>query len=300
MNTKICLKSLKTMNKELTIVFSSYQSQHLLVKILKQFYRKYKIIIIENSLELNIKESLEKKFKGIEVVIPKKNLGLAKSYNLGIKKTKTKFIFLNNPDLEIDDKSIEKLLYLAKKIKKFGIISPTYKNENIYKNYEIFYPKKESKSKIFRDFNVCEVDQIDNNFLVKRETVKKNLFDEKYFLYFETIDFATNLRNKGKKLYISKKIKFHHFGNSLGPKYLNLIKKTRSFHFNWSKFYYYKKNFNYFYALKKIFPNFIKALKKSLISLLIFDLRNLQFSILEILGIISSILCIKSFYRPKN
>ena len=95
------------MNKELTIVFSSYQSQHLLVKILKQFYRKYKIIIIENSLDLKVKESLEKKFKGIEVVIPKKNLGLAKSYNLGIKKTKTKFIFLNNPDLEIDDKSIK-------------------------------------------------------------------------------------------------------------------------------------------------------------------------------------------------
>lgn len=300
MNTKICLKLLKIMNKELTIVFSSYQSQHLLIKILKKFYRKYKIIIIENSCDLKIKKSLEKKFKGVEVIIPKKNLGLAKSYNIGIKKTKTKFIFLNNPDMEIDDKSIKILLSLARKIGNFGIISPTYKNENIYKNYEIFSQKKERKSKIFRELDVCEVDQIDNNFLVKRETVKKNLFDEKFFLYFETIDFATNLRRKGKKLFVSKKIKFHHFGNSLKPKYSNLSKKTRSFHFNWSKFYYYKKNFNYFYALKKIFPNFIKAVKKSLIYLLKFDIRNFQLSILEILGIITSILSIESFYRPKN
>ena len=77
------------MNKDLTIVFSSYQSQHLLVKLLKQFHRKYKILIIENSIDLNLKKDLEKKFYGVEVLIPKENLGLAKSYNLGIKKAKT-------------------------------------------------------------------------------------------------------------------------------------------------------------------------------------------------------------------
>ena len=90
------------MNKELTLVFSSYQSQHLLKKILAQFDNKYKIIIIENSLDFKIKKFLEKKFKSVEVIIPKKNLGLAKSYNLGIKKAKTKFVFLNNPDIDIN------------------------------------------------------------------------------------------------------------------------------------------------------------------------------------------------------
>ena len=46
------------MNKELTLVFSSYQSQHLLKKILAQFDNKYKIIIIENSLDFKIKNFL--------------------------------------------------------------------------------------------------------------------------------------------------------------------------------------------------------------------------------------------------
>ena len=72
------------MNKELTIVFSSYQSQHLLKKILYQFNKKYKIIIIENSLDIKIKKLFEKKYKNVEVIIPKENLGLAKSYNLGM------------------------------------------------------------------------------------------------------------------------------------------------------------------------------------------------------------------------
>ena len=53
------------MNKDLTLVFSSYQSQHLLKKILLKFDRKYKIIIIENSLDKNIKKFLENKFKNV-------------------------------------------------------------------------------------------------------------------------------------------------------------------------------------------------------------------------------------------
>ena len=81
------------MNKDLTLVFSSYQSYHLLKKILKQFHNKYKIIIIENSLDKKIKNNLEKRFNNTEVIIPNKNLGLAKSYNLGIKKAKTRLRF---------------------------------------------------------------------------------------------------------------------------------------------------------------------------------------------------------------
>ena len=99
------------MNKDLTLVFSSYQSQHLLTNLLRKFDKKYRIIVIENSLDLSVKKLLEKKFENVNVIIPKKNLGLAKSYNLGIKKAKTKFVFLNNPDMIIDDKSIKGLIH---------------------------------------------------------------------------------------------------------------------------------------------------------------------------------------------
>ncbi len=126
-------------------------------------------------------------------------------------------------------------------------------------------------------------------------------FDENYFLYFETVDFANRLKKIGKKLYIARNIKFHHYGSSsLSSKYSNLVNKTRSFHFNWSKFYFYRKNFNYFYALKKIYPNFVKAIKKLLISIFKLDVNNLKLCLLEILGIFTSIFGLKSFYRPRN
>mgnify|MGYP001399964866 FL=1 len=289
------------MNKELTIVFSSYQSQHLLERLLKQLHKKFKIIIIENSLDVNVKTKLERNYKGVKVIIPKSNLGLAKSYKLAIDKSKTKFVFLNNPDIEITNRSIENLLTCAKKIKNFGIISPIYKDEKIYKNYENYSVKNRNNSKIFRKFDIEEVDYIDNNFLIKNNKINRNLFDENYFLYFETVDFATNLKKLGRKIYVAKKIKFHHLGSSsLSSKYNNLVKKTRSFHYNWGKFYYYKKNYNYFYGIKKIYPNFIKSIKKSIIFLLTLDFNNLKLSLLEILGILTAVSGIASFYRPKN
>ena len=141
------------MNKDLTLVFSSYQSQLLLKKILDQFHKKYKIIIIENSLDQIVKEKFEKKFKNVEVIIPNKNLGLAKSYNLGIKKSKTKFVFLNNPDMSITNQSIKELLFCAKKnipcmvscVMASKTKSHTLQSQKINQNY-VFSHKKNNKN----------------------------------------------------------------------------------------------------------------------------------------------------------
>ena len=192
------------MNKDLTIVFSSYQSKHLLQKILKRFHNKYKTIIIENSLDTKIKIFLEKKFKNTEVIIPKENLGLARSYNLGFKKAKTEYVFLNNPDMEITDNSIQNLLHCAKKIKKFGALSPCFMNEKTFKNYEIFKKRKPNDSHLFKKFDIKEVDLLDNNLFIKKKNIGRDIFDENYFLFFETLDFTRQLRLKSKKLYIIK------------------------------------------------------------------------------------------------
>lgn len=289
------------MNKDLTLVFSSYQSQQLLYKILEQFYKKYKVIVVENSLDRKIKEKIEKKFQNVDVVIPNENLGLARSYNLGIKRSKTKFVFLNNPDMKITDKSIRELLFCAKKIKNFGAISPVFQNEKIYKNYKIFNKKKKINLKFFKKFGIVEVDLLDNNFLISKKNIKKNLFDINFFLFFETLDFTKCLQKSGKKLYAANKIKFNHFGSSSLPKkFDNLVQKTRAFHYNWSKFYYLRKHYNYFYAFRKVVPSIIRAIKKILINIFKFNLKGIQMNFLELLGIFTAIFLVRAFFRPKN
>ena len=176
------------MNKDLTIVFNSYFSSKNLYRILQDL-KKYKIIIIENSLDKKLKKDLEKKYKNVKVVLPYKNLGLAKGYNLGIKYAKTKYVFLNNPDIEISNYSINQLLFYAKKIKKFSIIAPIYDNEKIFKNY---YGERniESKNSFFFKNKIKSVSWIDNNFLIDKNKIKNNLFDEKYFYILKILIFV--------------------------------------------------------------------------------------------------------------
>jgi N-acetylglucosaminyl-diphospho-decaprenol L-rhamnosyltransferase len=286
------------MNKNLTIIFNAYFSNKNLYRVLKTL-KKYKVIIIENSLDKKLKLDLEKKYSNVNVVIPNKNLGLAKGYNLGIKCAKTKYVFLNNPDIEISNHSINQLILCAQKIKKFSIISPIYDDEKIFKNYSGEQSIK-NKDYFFSKNKIRSVNWMDNNFFIDRQKIKKDLFDENYFLYFETLDFCFNLKKKYNDLFISKKIKFKHYGSmSTDIKYQDIVYLTRAWHYNWSKFYYYRKNFNYIYALRKILPNLIQAIKKVLINAVKFNKFYTYLSLIEIYGIMSSILCLKSFYRPK-
>ena len=190
---------------------------------------------------------------------------------------------------------------MCKKIKNFGAISPVFENEKTYKNYRIYKQRKRINSNFFRKFNIEEVDLLDNNLLISKNIAKKNLFDESYFLFFETFDFVHKLKLNGKKLYTIKKIKFRHLGaSSIPKKFDNLVKKTRSFHYNWSKFYYLKKNFGYLHAFKKIIPNIVRGIKKFIINIIKLDFKEAQLNLLELYGVLVSILLLKSFFRPKN
>ncbi len=285
----------------ITLIFSAYQSHDLLYKMLKKISSKYRVIIIENSLDSKIKLELERKFNNVQVIIPKRNLGLAKSYNLGIKKANTKYIFLNNPDHSFNNDTIKKLFECAEKIQDFGIIAPTYKNEKTFKNYEVYKKRIRINHGIYKKYGIIEVDVIDNCFFIKKKNIKDNLFDENYFLYFETVDFCRNLKINNKKLFVCNKIKYHHPGSkSASKKYEKIVLLTRAFHYNWSKFYFFKKNFSFIKALRKILPNFIKSLKKIIFNFLKLNKSGTIEGFVELYGITLSIFSIKSFYRPKQ
>ena len=59
----------------LTIVIVTFKSNHLIYNLVKSIPKNFKVLIIENSLDKEVKHSLERKFKNVEVIIPEKNLG---------------------------------------------------------------------------------------------------------------------------------------------------------------------------------------------------------------------------------
>ena len=286
-----------------TIVFLSFHSELHIKRLVFDIKKKYPIIVIENSLNVKFKKELEEKFDNVKVIIPPKNIGISAGYNLGIKESKTNLVFLNPADIVITNKCLENLEECISKIKDFTLLAPTYDDESVYKNYEIFDQKKINTSyenEIFEKYQVNEVDFIDNDFILNKKHFENiGFFDENIFLYYETMDLCKKARLANKKIYVCNKIKFSHYGSqSVSSNFSHKIALSRSWHYNWSKFYYFKKHFGYFFALRKIFPNFLRTLKRLLISK-IYN-KKIEYSLrkAELSGIMTSVFNRPSDYRP--
>ena len=286
-----------------TFVFISFHSETHIKRLVSSIEKKYPIIVVENSLNVELKNELEEKYDNVKVIIPSKNIGISAGYNLGIKESKTNFVKITSADIDLTNKCLEDLEDCISKIKNFAILAPTYDDETIYRNYRIWKPEKLSKSfadKIFDKYNITEVDFVENDFVInKKDFNVLGFFDENIFMYYETMDLCKKARNANKKIYACKKIKFRHYGaSSVNSKFSDQYSLNRSWHYNWSKFYYFKKNFGYFFAIRKIYPNFLRSIKKMIICKIYRKQKEYLSHKNELLGILASIFNRPSAYRP--
>ena len=228
----------------LSVVILSYHSFHLIEKIIKNIDKKIPIIVIENSRNKKLKLKLEKKYKNINVIIPSKNLGFAPGMNLGIKKSRNNFVLCLTADIKITKKCINDLKKCVKKFTNFSLLAPTYNNEKIYKNYQIYKYKENHHKKSLSKYGILEVDWIDGGGFIynKKKMNNVGLYDEKFFFYYEQEDLCRRIRQIDQKIYVCQKIKFDHAGSkSSHPKFQHQVKIMRNWHYCWAKFYYIKK-----------------------------------------------------------
>ena len=284
---------------KLSVIVISFQSNHLLKKILSNFKKKHQIIIIENSMIQSTK-MLEKKFRNVNVVIPRENLGYAKAFNLALKKCKNNFVLTITPDVVINENLIKKIEKIINNFKKFTLLAPEYKNQKIYKNFTSFKNNEFLKKKIC-NFKIEKVKDIDWCFCIinKNKFKKSKILDENFFMYFETMDLCKKLEKLKHKMFVIKGLKFRHLGTSSSQKkFNNEILINRNWHFSWSKFYFFKKNQSYIYALKKIIPNIYKNTIGIFISLVKINFFEARLNLASLMGALNSICLRKSSYRP--
>ncbi len=289
------------MDIDITIVIISYNSSDLVKNYIKNLSKKIPILVIENSRDKNLKDYLEKNYKKVKVLIPKKNLGYGAGLNLGIKESKTKFVYCSTVDVVINNDNFFLLNKYKNILTNFAILAGTYRNQKIYKNYDVNGTKIINKNLI--KIGIKEVDVIfGSGFLLNKKILEEKkifkLFDENIFLYFEDIDSSLRLRKHNLKLFVSNRIKFQNKDRRIinldyGLKY----KLSRNWHYCWSKFYFYKKNYSYIFALKKISPNFLRAIKSLIINLIRINNSEILISIAQISGILNSLMLKSSSYR---
>ena len=273
----------------LTIVIVSFNSGDILHRCIKSIDKKYPIIIVENSLNNKLKFELEKIYPNVNCILPKENLGYGAGNNLGIKQAKSKYVLILNPDTILYEDTISNLLIQAEIIKDFSIIGPRIvENEN-------------EKTELLKKDN--ESVQYIKGFAIlfnKEKFDKIGLFDENYFLYFEEIDLCKRITNSGNKIYLVKNSLIKHVGGKSHEDKFNVeMELSRNWHWMWSTCYYYKKNYNYLYAVKKVYKNFLSSLFKFLFYSLVFNKEKKMIYYQRMSGIFNGIIGKKSWYRPK-
>ena len=283
------------MNKNITISIVTYFSDHLIFKRLNEF-KKYKSIIIENSLQKELKKKIEKKFKSTKVIIPKQNLGYGSGNNLSIYNIKTKYCLIINPDAYLSKKNLNNLFKYIKSIPEFGIAFARF-NNSAAKNY--FTNFKENYAEVFYDnflkFSSGCCMLINRELLIKKRVY---FFDKNFFLYNEEQDLVKRCQDKKIKIYLLKNCIVKHKPNSShNPKLNNDVEIFKHWHYTWSYFYFLKKHFGFFFAFKKNIVELIKSLIMSVWNFLIFKKHKRKKYASRLSGLINSILGKKSSLR---
>ncbi len=276
---------------DVTIGIVTFKSEKVIFNCLKSIKNIKKIIIFDNSNDIELKHKILKKYPKIQFNVSKKNLGYGGGNNQILKMSKTKYFFLLSPDTILQKKCEQELIKQINKIKDFSLIAPFAKE----KNFGYFQENKKIKNK-----NLIEVDYVKGfAMLFNTKKIKKfKMFDENIFLYLEEIDLCKRLRKKNHKIYVYKNAKIVHIGaksSNLGFEY----EKCRNWHWMWSKVYFDKKHFGTFYAVNKYSFQIIKDILKLIFFSMTLNRKKVLISYLRLSGVFNCLLGYGSWYRPK-
>tara|TARA_Y100000590_G_C15638192_1_gene983857 strand:- start:499 stop:1392 length:894 start_codon:yes stop_codon:yes gene_type:complete len=289
----------------LTVIILTFKTKiEILKNCLDTINKEVNILLVENSDNLKNKSELESKYQNLKIICTGSNLGYGGGNNYGLNNVNTEYALILNPDTTCEKNfflNIKK--YLNNEID-FSIIGSTYENESSYKSAGFFNDKKLDKSKFIKEYNLYEVDWIVGcSVLINMKKFNNNFFDENFFLFWEEFDLCKRAKDKNEKVFMSTDLKINHLGfqSSLSKDKEFEIEfiKLRNWHYMWSFFYFHKKHYGFLNAFLKSLGRFLRSIFKILFYTLTFNEKERTTYTFRFLGLFSSMINRKSYFRIK-
>jgi len=232
-----------------------------------------------NKVELN---------KKIKIIRNKTNMGFSKACNQGFKLSTCTYVLLLNPDTQLLNNTIADCITFMNQNTETDILGCQLLNDKreITPSCSRFptaigvlsdslglskiVPSLFKPAIILTNWDHKEsryVDQLMGAFMFMRRSIfeKIGYFDERFFVYYEEIDFSKRVAEKGGKSFFNANIKAIHSGQGT----TNSVKGLRLFLNLRSRLQYAKKHFNYGgYACVWLCTFFIEPFTRSLFLLL--------------------------------
>lgn len=222
----------------LVVTNEKHNLQMLYESLSKQTYKNFIIYFVDNNSSdgsVDFSKDLNKNFGfDIRYLLLKENSGDAKGNSIGADqavKDGCDYVFILNNDTELDPVCIEELLKLSESDEKIGVTGPIFfywtkeKTKNkiqiygAHVNYRTQVRETVAETKIFEETDLPDVLECDypigGALYIKREVIEKlgTLFDDRYFMYNNEIDFSYRLKKLGYKAFATIKAKVWHNHN---------------------------------------------------------------------------------------
>ena len=235
--------------KDISIVLISYKSSTKLIKFLKKIPKDTPVLVIDNSKDYKLKK-LFKKNKNV-LIFFKKNMGYGSSINYAVAKIKTNYFFVIQPDVRgINEKSLITFYDYAKKLNdRFSVIGPHFLRAS---------KKGHFQTNIKHDIKKIHNVHGSTIFFNKKIFLKNGKFDAKIFLYWEETDYTKRAAKNGYFAYQLNKVKvYHEKGKAVEVRNIkenDKLENLYTWHFIWSKFYYFKKHYGFSFSIIYFIP----------------------------------------------
>ena len=282
--------------KEVTVVIVSHRSKKKVLNLIKRISNNFKIIIVENSYDKSIGNEFSDHHKNIEIIFSENN-GYGSAINLARTHVATKYFFVLNPDMQkIDDKLINGFYESAKELNdNFGALGPRFENVS---------EKSHKQSNINEKYGLIESISGSAMFFCSEVFDKNRGFDENFFLYFEETDYCFRSNKNNFKIYqVNSQKVYHDIGTSVETKNeeeLSKLKSLYSWHFIWSKFYYYRKRYGRLIALILFLPTLLRIIFRICLNTISGNKVTKSKYQIRLNGLINSIKNNKSFKRIED
>ena len=225
---------------KVSVIIVHYQVKDLLrncILSIQKYFQDfdYEVIVVDNHSPNQDWKVLIDEFDKVNFIELKENIGFSKANNVGVKYAKGNYVYILNPDTEIEGNYFKEILDFADAQQNFGALGlrmhdakgnflPESKRSvpALINSFEKLFTKLNNDSKTYYRNDVAETDIAEvevmtgANLLMKKSVYEEvGGFDERYFMYGEDIDLCfTILRNGYRNFYYGKYSILHYKGES--------------------------------------------------------------------------------------
>jgi len=225
----------------LSVVIVHYKTPELLrlcLSSIREFLtlpkEEREIIVVDSASERFSRDIVKYEFPEAVLADFKENLGFARGVNVGIKMSKGDYILILNADTVLTEGAVEKMIDYMEPREDIAILAPQLLNFNdtiqqsyfsFYKPETIVYRRSELLAKLIGQkeishFLMTDADPntiqtpdwvIGGAIMVRRKAIEEvGPMDERFFMYFEDVDWARRFWHNGYKVVYYPEAKIYH------------------------------------------------------------------------------------------